>query len=1120
MKTIKPTKNISLILVILMLLGIMPISSLSASATTSEPESKDGYYLISSTDELYWFADQVNSGNTDINAKLVSDISVNENSVYINKWTPIGNETYKYSGTFDGDNHTVNGICIDSSTQVNAGFFGVIENAEIKNINLTKTYIKGNNEVGGICGTNYNSSITRCSNEGSITSTNSFAGGICGINKGDITECYNSGNVVAGFLYAGGICGKNEGGNIKNCYSSCSTVLSSYHYSGINGGSTGGTISNCYYDSSACNDYSPYNSNTAITNVSGKNTSAFKNGEVAYLLNNGVTDGTQVFYQNIDNEKTNDTYPTFTNNGDNTIYKSEQNGFVFYSNIENAQLYLNKNENGYFVINNYKDLCTMANRINSSDINYSSANYILEDDIDCTNTNMWVPVTTFNTTFDGNGHTISNLNAEGGIADGSRHGLFATIGKSGVVKNLTVSNASVFSAESPVQGSGVIAMVNNGKIESCKVKNSSVQLGNWTGLGGISGVNNGTINNCCVIDTNLTRRWGGSSLTSNKSIGGITEINNGKVTNCYTYNCKFANGNATSKGGIISSGNAPENCYYFTNSSVSTSFGTSMTKEQFASGEVTYLLNKGVTDCTQVWYQNVNNIKTKDSYPMFDGGIIFKNNNTYTNTPYDPYLVTEENYEKLCFSEEFIGYYTIFDVDDLFWFADQVNSGKTEMKVFLISDITNTDTEKEWTPIANNNHGSAYTGTFDGQNHTISGLYCTCNDACMFYYFKGILKNLNVTDSYFSGTNIGCSLVFQNGGTIENCSFRGTVYGKVDAAGICVSNNGGTITNCINYGEITGCCITGGICASNHGKVTNCTNYGKVISENSAGGIVGENTEGGKITSCKNTANISVPETLTTYKGSSIGGICGNNTYNSTIKDCTNSGNVSGIYRCGGITGYSQEASIDNCSNTGSVSGDHTLGGICGDSYLNNTISNCNNSGNITGNESLGGISGNVSKTTFDNCINSGAVIGKQDRLGGICGNVTSSTVSNCENKGSINGSDYTGGICGYLCAVTVTDCTNLGTVISGGTVGGIGGHIYHSVSFTGCTNSGNISNTSYGGYTGGICGRCENKTLIDSCVNTGVISGYNICTINELAGSTSYVTSQNCTENGSIVIL
>lgn len=316
---------------------------------------------------------------------------------------------------------------------------------------------------------------------------------------------------------------------------------------------------------------------------------------------------------------------------------------VPYSNVtievvtEYVSEELKTDKNGNYIIETFDDLCAMSEMVNSGNEKYVNSSYVLTKDIDCTG-EEWTTIGTktiqFNGTFDGQGHTISNLNVNSGAGEGSRQGLFASLGKKAVVKNLTVSNASVFPSESPVVGAGVIAKQNNGTISNCMVTDSSVQLGNWEYLGGISGLNNGTIENCAVSDTTITRRWGGSST---KTMGGITEVNKGTVRNCYTYNCTFNNG-TSSNAPIVASGNAPENCYYYTPSSVNEIYATKKTLLQFASGEVTYFLNGGKTDGTQVWYQNVDNGGSYDVYPVLTNNgknIVYElnhNNRIYSNS--------------------------------------------------------------------------------------------------------------------------------------------------------------------------------------------------------------------------------------------------------------------------------------------------------------------------------------------------------------------------------------------------------------------------------------------------------------------------------------------------------
>lgn len=287
------------------------------------------------------------------------------------------------------------------------------------------------------------------------------------------------------------------------------------------------------------------------------------------------------------------------------------------------------NKNGSYVISSYDDLCQMSKMVNSRYSDYVNGCYVLANDIDCTGktwTSIGNETAKFNGTLNGNGYTIHNLNRSSGTEDGNRHPLFNVLEESAVVKNVIFTGADVFSAESPVKGSGVVCKQNEGTIENCMVKDSNVQLGNWLYLGGIAGLNNGTIENCGVVNTSITRRWGASTTGT---MGGISETNNGNIKNCYTYNCRFNNGVAENNSPITASGKAPENCYFYTTSSVNKTNGTEQTPEQFNSGEVTYLLNKGVTDGTQAWYQTLG----ADDYPVLDNthGTVCKMDDTYVN---------------------------------------------------------------------------------------------------------------------------------------------------------------------------------------------------------------------------------------------------------------------------------------------------------------------------------------------------------------------------------------------------------------------------------------------------------------------------------------------------------
>lgn len=232
------------------------------------------------------------------------------------------------------------------------------------------------------------------------------------------------------------------------------------------------------------------------------------------------------------------------------------------------------NANGYYEISSAEQLMWFAQLVNNGS---NTANALLTASIDMADCTGWVRMGTYSGIFDGQGNYIRNLNNN---TDGQ--GFIGTL--DGTVKNLSFTNATVFYNVSG--GAGVIAAKNNGTISGCIVSDSAIQYGAYDSLGILTGINYGTIENCAAIGCNITRRYGGSG---SKSMGGIAETNRNTIQNCFTYNCHFNNG--SSRAPITSDNNSKvNNCYYYTTSDISSTYGTAMTEAQFSSGEVAYLL--------------------------------------------------------------------------------------------------------------------------------------------------------------------------------------------------------------------------------------------------------------------------------------------------------------------------------------------------------------------------------------------------------------------------------------------------------------------------------------------------------------------------------------------------
>lgn len=223
----------------------------------------------------------------------------------------------------------------------------------------------------------------------------------------------------------------------------------------------------------------------------------------------------------------------------------------------------------------------------------------------------------------------------------------------------------------------------------------------------------------------------------------------------------------------------------------------------------------------------------------------------------------------------------------------------------------------DWTPIGiDYNH--QYTGTFDGGNHTITGLTVTTSDqyAGLFGYLSGTVKDVTLKDVKIESNNeisdVG-GVAGQSYGNIENCS----VSGSVSVSG----------TNSIAGGVVgyqTG------------GSITGCSSSATVNAGGVAGGVVGLADGGATLTACYATGNVTIESSGT---GSYFaGGVVGINTV-STLKACYAWGSVtgsgSGTLYVGGVTGSNDLGTLTACYHAkGTVSGpDRATGGVAGRNY-------------------------------------------------------------------------------------------------------------------------------------------------------------------------------------------
>ena len=261
--------------------------------TTEDP------YQITSTDELEWFRDTVNAGETGICAELMNNLDfVNKQNDSYWTWTPIGNsKDNAYVGTFDGNGYEIKKIRlvdVQAQSQTNRGLFGWIgAGGKVQDLAVSVQDV-GNSSLSvsnsGLLSVNNAGTIERCSATiSNLLHTDNF-GMIAYENRGNITDCLSyvsaTGNKLSISDKAAGIARTNTGA-ISNCFFRGSFRTGKTDYAIAE--NKNGSITNCYYrdanDGRNGEVYIDGNKNTGDT-VVWKSTSACNSGEVAWLLNN------------------------------------------------------------------------------------------------------------------------------------------------------------------------------------------------------------------------------------------------------------------------------------------------------------------------------------------------------------------------------------------------------------------------------------------------------------------------------------------------------------------------------------------------------------------------------------------------------------------------------------------------------------------------------------------------------------------------------------------------------------------------------------------------------------------------------------------------------------------
>lgn len=307
--------------------------------------------------------------------------------------------------------------------------------------------------------------------------------------------------------------------------------------------------------------------------------------------------------------------------------------------------------------------------------------------------------------------------------------------------------------------------------------------------------------------------------------------------------------------------------------------------------------------------------------------------------------------------------YQIATAEQLALLAQQTNNGTGGDAYYILTNdiILNDGDSLLWTPIGN---VGAFTGVFDGNNYTISGLYENGQKISGLFALTEnatlrniVLENATVLEyeQAFVYTAIGGILVgIAKNTNILNCSVNGMI--EIFSA----VSSGGLVGRCEIDTEVNDTVL-----------IKNCVNEARVTENECTGGIVGKTVV---------------------------------NNGNLVIDNCVNKGYINGWTFSGGMVGNG-DFIIKNCNNFGEIISEGTAGGMAGQGGLSCSIVYCFNheSGKVTGGMNTGGIIGTAIKTVMSCCGNAALITGIDDdeiMVGGISG--ADGTIYNCYNRGDI----------------------------------------------------------------------------------------------------------------------
>ena len=962
------------VLALVMIVGLLPTITLAADLSGSG--TKDDPYLIATADDLVTFRGKVNAtkkGTSTLCGKLTANIDLSSLS---GDWTPIGNYnsysdyTY-YAGTFDGAGHTISGLHIDNAKQYQA-LFGYVKGGTVKNLTVkgsVTTSTTSSAYAAGIVAYGNAATMENCTNKVNVTGTQKgyvagIAANVSGATK--ITGCINAGKIAAAGDYIGGIVGSGISASLISCINNGAIVSTgkpgSYTYGvgGVAGSLSGATVQRC--------------GNTGTVNSTIKRTGGVVGsfgGTMEACFNTGTVTGIYALGGVVGGFGSKDSKITDCYNLGDIICETPTATFSDSNakgvggvvgdpgSTSNTGIVLTNCYNAGTITNNDTADITLGGVVGSSAakgysgsvtglITAKNCFFLAQDGLSGDGADASASGVTSKMESELKASDMPGL--LGGSYAADAKGGYPILGWQDPTAKYTVTfTLSPEDAALTVSQDGVTIdpvsentykLTNGDYAYTVTADEHDDATGTFTVAYGGQSINVSLNIKLYTVKFEIDPDEGAVLVVD----GQTPEVAGGRIYRLpksdsqYSYSIK-AFGYQDAAGTFTVTGDETADTQSVTLTALDTYTVTV--------GAITAADNKSIDPTVTVTcpaWQKTLTAEADGSYRLPNGSYHYVIScSGYKSVSGDftvangeasiPATVLEvqtawdgETYTEPQKDES--GAYLIGSPDELMWFN---KNGKTSDSVKLTADIcinedvTIEDTSKlhKWTPIGwykDYNTYDKYKGTFDGNGHTISGLYIFAKSTSadkranytglIGYADKGsVICNLTISDSLIEnrstaanrGKNVGA--VAGDAYNVENCHVTSsvTVYGISDYVGGVAGYVDGSITRSSSAATVTGKGtriggVVGCVQSNSSTAMTECFNTGKVEGANLVGGLVGDLYNGGTITDCYNTGSVTA-----TASSGTAGGLLGNfrygslkNSYSSTVPSAAKAGSILG----------------------------------------------------------------------------------------------------------------------------------------------------------------------------------------------------------------------------------